>query len=680
MLPGGVYAAVLLAAACADEAEQLPLALAPAVEEGKVSSEASELEGSPAPDVSAAPGGSGAGRSEPGGPIGGLEPEPAPLEPGEGGGSAIDPGAPASPLTSPPLRNPVTLADAELARQALTLLGSSAVGAQGSCRSCHSLGRPTLTRWAQLTADFSTACLSDTQLASVAAADAMLGCLRQRAGKPSVRFTPQSFGIYAAAAHLPWFSFVFEQASPVASGTATHQEFVTRVGMPLAGQAWTQGEFDVVAEWFARRLPGLFELIPEEPGEQCAAGLDPELTRYVEERAVSGWRARNAQVPLLMYGCAPGQSGSACLSSLPRAGEGALGVGWSTVAGSQIRILHDNSELPSFYWSRASADGRFIGAGVLEPGDNDGYGGQILDLEEQRSIAGDFSYDATFFPDNSGFLMQQSGFGRPVALICPQSVLAEQPYDITGEEPGCTLSEGAFGLYQQPAKSLDGEDYLVVHGTYEADNGGFSPVFTQPSAAFEARSGLALTPLLNTGDGFAVGNAVQRVTPLQGDPILSPSGGLLVLRVKGREYSTVINGQNVIEAEQSGYALYRVAQQAGSISIRDLGRVCLTGGKAIFSYDERWLVFHHYVQPSDAQALGFSGPDDPAFAAYRRRGASNLMLVDLRSGAAQRITSMAPGEYAVFPHFRSDGWIYFVVRTLEGTEYFAASDAALVLE
>jgi hypothetical protein len=108
--------------------------------------------------------------------------------------------------------------------------------------------------------------------------------------------------------------------------------------------------------------------------------------------------------------------------------------------------------------------------------------------------------------------------------------------------------------------------------------------------------------------------------------------------------------------------------------------VCLSGGKATFSYDERWLVFHHYVEPGDAAELGFSGPSDPAFTDYLQRGASNLMLVDLRTGTARRITGMSPGQYAVFPHFRSDGWIYFVVRTLDGTEYFAASDAALVLE
>jgi hypothetical protein len=41
---------------------------------------------------------------------------------------------------------------------------------------------------------------------------------------------------------------------------------------------------------------------------------------------------------------------------------------------------------------------------------------------------------------------------------------------------------------------------------------------------------------------------------------------------------------------------------------------------------------------------------------------------------------MNPGQYALFPHFRSDGWIYFVVRTVDSQdEVIVASDAALVL-
>ena len=41
---------------------------------------------------------------------------------------------------------------------------------------------------------------------------------------------------------------------------------------------------------------------------------------------------------------------------------------------------------------------------------------------------------------------------------------------------------------------------------------------------------------------------------------------------------------------------------------------------------------------------------------------------------------MKPGQFALFPHFRSDGWLYFIVRDASGaskTEVIAASDWAI---
>ena len=61
--------------------------------------------------------------------------------------------------------------------------------------------------------------------------------------------------------------------------------------------------------------------------------------------------------------------------------------------------------------------------------------------------------------------------------------------------------------------------------------------------------------------------------------------------------------------------------------------------------------------------------------------------MDIRTGVPVRITNMRPGQYALFPHFRSDGWIYADVRddnihVSDGLahEYMVASDAALLAE
>jgi hypothetical protein len=95
------------------------------------------------------------------------------------------------------------------------------------------------------------------------------------------------------------------------------------------------------------------------------------------------------------------------------------------------------------------------------------------------------------------------------------------------------------------------------------------------------------------------------------------------------------------------------------------------------SFDDRWLVTHHRATDADAVDLGFTGPTDPAFAPYRN--VSNLYLVELATGTITRLTMMAPGQQALFPHFRSDGWIYYIVKTAGLPEYVVATDAALVL-
>jgi len=53
-------------------------------------------------------------------------------------------------------------------------------------------------------------------------------------------------------------------------------------------------------------------------------------------------------------------------------------------------------------------------------------------------------------------------------------------------------------------------------------------------------------------------------------------------------------------------------------------------------------------------------------------------LKELQSWGLVRITHMAPGQFALFPHFRSDGWIMFEVRDANTKQvYVVASDAAI---
>jgi hypothetical protein len=602
--------------------------------------------------------------------------EPPLADAGHDAGAAERDAAPPWP-DAPALRNPVSLPDAELAVQALTLMGSAAVGAEGRCRDCHALGRSTLSRWRELSRAASQECLADAlELESPEVIDSMLGCIRWREAKGP--FLAEGLGIYSSAAHLPWFSFAFEHAPLAGADWAVkHADFVASAGMPRSGEPWTQPEFDVVAEWFERGMPGFRELVPPDPGtEPCQPSLMPELLAHLEQMKTRGWAAKNRQAGMLMYGCEAQSAPLDCLSELPLAREQDYGAGWD-VGGSSIRLLRDNSDTPSLYWTRTSPDGRYMASARSQ--DGPGYGAQLYDLARGAMIEVNAGVDPGFFPDNSGFVYQGASNRR--ALVCGQGVLLDNPEYITGAEPECELFGTAqVGIYEQLGKSLDGSDYWASFGEFAADDGGFERTLDNPPAPFDANSDVRLTPLLNEGGAFRTGRSTDIPTPSEGDPVMSVSGKLLITRAKGAD----VEGPGGFEAPQNGYRIYLLDVERSEAGLRagvdEVGRICEEGGKFVLSYDERWAVYHHYVEASDAEALGFTGPDDPAFAAYLEEGAANLYLIDLRSGESTRITAMQPGQYALFPHFRSDGWIYFVVRTPTNQEYFAASDAALLAE
>ena len=97
----------------------------------------------------------------------------------------------------------------------------------------------------------------------------------------------------------------------------------------------------------------------------------------------------------------------------------------------------------------------------------------------------------------------------------------------------------------------------------------------------------------------------------------------------------------------------------------------MPGNTASFSFDERFLVTHHYLTREDFAS-------DEEFAPYKAKGAADLYLADFVTGKKTRITRMAAGQFALFPHFRSDGWIYFLVRDANTKkESVIATDAAL---
>lgn len=564
----------------------------------------------------------------------------------------------------PAFRHPVDTPDLELARQALRILGAPAAGATSTyCNDCHGLTRQTIYNWRALSDTALSSCLTDLDVASDTSAATMMACLRDGAV-----YDPAHAGVFATAADLAWFRYVFRHGT-TGDWEAEHGRFLEQAGMPPQGSGHPgldQAQFDIVAEWFIRGVPELEAVLPADPAPTtCTPGVSSAVVAHGTRMTTSGWGQRARDAGMLMFGCPPGAtSPSACLTDEEDAAGTSYGAGWNTVPGSVMRVLH-TTEYTSSYWTRSSADGRFVSHGAAVTGAR----GRYIDLQGAPNlvISAAGNYDPAFFPDNSGFMFQGSR-----AYVCEMNVLTARPSSINFMEPGCSNSR-SIGLYQHVSASLAGGDYWAIYGLFVSDDGGKRATLENPQTDFGSDATTRFTRLVNTGSSFDVSGTTSVRTPFEGDGVLAPSGELLINRVAGPG------------SRQLGYVMRRIQHgTSGStltVEVPEVARYCFNGGKPAFSFDERWMVIHHYVGAEDAVEMGFTGPSDPAFAPYLTQGAANAYLVRLSTGERTRITNMAPGQYALFPHFRADGWIYFVARTAgERPEHIVASDALFVVE
>lgn len=542
----------------------------------------------------------------------------------------LQPDASADASLVPALRNPVALSDDDLAEQSLAILGTS-TGTM--CAACHGITRQYVRYWRTQTDRAITACLTDLDVRDESIARAMLDCARVTPANPQSDYSAAKLGIYAAATHLPWFDYTARRAYGDAAD-ATLAQLQMQAGMPRGGRTpLSQEQFDILAEWFARGVPRLDEnLPPDPPPTSCTPGISNAVTTHVNAMATAGWRAINAANMMAMYGCGSATDPRDCLTSAPRA------TTWEVPNVGVIRILHDATYTTQF-WTRASPDGRFVAHGV------DSMTGAIIqDLQRGVGVTTSAEWDPAFFPDNSGF-----SFQGQLKNTCSMSVLTSNPSSITMNETGCTRIL-TLGQYQHMARASGG-DYFAADGQYIADDGGKVETVMDPAAGFTIAANVDITPMIFDGTGFVAKPYVRINTPFEGDVVLSPSGTLSLARVAGPGDQQLGYVLRQIEATPSGDSYL--------ITAPEIARYCISGGKPAFSYDERWITFHH----------------------YEPYGAANLFLLELTTGTVTRLTDMPMGQYALFPHFRSDGWIYAQVRdAAAGHEYTIATDAALVAE
>ena len=594
---------------------------------------------------------------------------------GHGGSSdaSIDSGFQDAPIDAPALpvfRNPVSLPDDQLALQAMQILGADVPQTSStSCNSCHGMTRQHLSYWRALGETAMSTCLTDLQVQTQESALAMINCLRAMPDVATSDFMPQNLGIFATAARLPWFDYTFWKAYG-ADAEAQKALFITEAAMPHGDTVTplTQAQFDIVAEWFTRGLPQINSFLPQDPEPTtCTPGISSDVAAHTTTLATTGWRAVNHDNNMMMFDCAGATDPKQCMTNQALASTKAYGTTWDVATHGNWRVL-DDVTYRSAYWTRSSPDGRFVGHGVSNT-----HSSMILDLQRsaaQVSVAA--LYDPGFFPDGSGFVFQ-AGTNN----MCPISVLTSNPSSVSMTEAGCT-NEVDIGLYQHVGKALNGGDYFTIDSQFVSDDGGHSATLRQPYTQFDSQAASYFNPFVFNGTSYVHGTQVKVPQAFEGDSVLSPSATLELTRISGpnsKQLGYVLHKVNAVDHGASGF----------SVDTPEIARYCMSGGKVAFSYDERWVVYHHYVTSDDAVEMGYTGSTDPAFAQYLTRGAANIYLMDLATGVPKRITNMQPGQYALMPHFRSDGWIYANVRDTTPIasvvhEYFIASDAALLAE
>ena len=537
----------------------------------------------------------------------------------------------------------VLIEGAELALEAAKVVGANANSddcpggdcSSRRCSECHSVSKGALARWRVLTKAATDDCNLGDDPAEMTAEEALasVNCLRVDPTDETSVFASAKLGIYSTGVQYGPFRELFRKAYGEESWLIPYLKFKARVGMPKGGHPkLSQREYAVLDKWFAQGLPSIESVITEPPAPTtCEASYSTSgVNSHLSNMRFDGWAAVNKENGINMFAC-PGEDPAQCFTS----GFTDRTSTW----GNSIGTLREVRELGfrSSYWTRSSADGRFIGNG----GGSD-LGSTITDMVTSTDIPVDASYDPGFFPDNSGFIFQGATGG---AGICPTSVLTKYN-SIDFDEPECITAAG-INLYQHVAAGTSGSDYFVINSQFTSDPGGSH---ADPTANFASDATMKFTPMFFDGTNYVPQPPVIVDSPFEGDSVLSPSAQLVISRLAGADGVSL------------GYVIRKVnIQRIGDAYTVDIGQKLATicdmhGAKAGFSYDERFVVTHHYEE----------------------NGAANLFLYDLQTQEVKQITNMPAGQQALFPHFRSDGWIYFTVK--DGTsEFAAASDAAVVL-
>jgi hypothetical protein len=563
------------------------------------------------------------------------------------------------------------LTDAQLAKKALQTLGAQRIeGAQQQCNKCHDINQRGLRTW-ETQYKAAKANLDDPNKS----AKDKVNYFRLDSGNPRSPYTPQRLGFLAGGIHLPelpesvQLAELFKKAYGPTKGPAEYKKLREAARMPISPEhdRLSRSEFKTIKTWIDRGMPKLQDLMPEaQRPTSCEDNFSDELRTHVNAMKTKGWAARNKDQGIPMFACTAANDPRSCFGQkkadgkdiFPKSEDLEYARTWKA-AGTTIRMIHEMPHETSF-WSRNSADGRFVASGGGEDGAFVVDFAKQLDTRgaERREIGVAASYDPSFMPDNSAFLIQGDG-----THVCAQTLLANPATtNVSFQESQCSNVENV-SLYQSVGRRLaDNEmsDFFIVNNSFESDDGYGSDA--APSFGEDQKLEFKVMVSLGTEGGYRTTQEAKVDAPWEGDSMISPTTQLVASRISGEE-------------KQEGYSIRKVKSTMGAngytFEAKQIAKVCIPGGKANFSFDERYLVTHHYLTRADFAS-------DAEWEPFKEKSTADIFLVDLLTGEKIRVTRMAPNQLALFPHFRSDGWLYFVVKDKNtDKEYYAVSDVII---
>lgn len=584
------------------------------------------------------------------------------------------------------------LSSEELALSSLKILGAPGVPGvvgNGACGACHSINQVNLKAW-KTQFDAYMGDNGSLRNTSVSALN-RINSMRRDPSNALSKFAPGKVGFLAAGAHLGLSANVSPTRHPnsyaqgkflaslfVNAPDGTYEKWREDMLMPIEATypRMSPTQYETVFTWLKQGMPLADRYIPETGRETTCTNNIAPLYQHAVALKSDNWATRNKDAQMAMFGCSSvsaaattcfqQQSGQQDIFPLARSTD--YGKGWEQ-EGSSVRVLRKLG-YSTYYWMRTSADGRFVANGGGPNGR-----AVIADLAPAltggtRDINAEANYDPDFFPDNKGFLFQ----GTTVSgAICAQSLLSDPATtNITFKESVCKPTGDAVGLYQTIGQQIaDNEisDRFILNSKFASDehHSGATTDLTVPAGPSD---GIRIHVMKAIGNDVASGYKLSQTqeikTPYQGDAMMSRSGKLVSMRVGGENGKPLGYALNALSWTNDSSGAYTFSMQQG-------GRICMPGNKANLSFDERFLTSHHYLTRTDFA-------DDASYQPYKTAGAADIYVADFVTGRVIRAVHMNPGQFAVFPHFRSDGWLYFLVRDSNTrAEYIAASDIAIRL-